>query len=108
MLPCLGKSLCRDSVLVILISHFLLSLKKHYFWLCWVFVAMQVFLQLWRRRRGTLQLWYLGFSLWWPLLQQVMVLVALRHVGSSLIRDQTHLPYWEVIPLSLSQNGRPS
>ena len=88
-----------------LISYYLSLFFFNYFWLCWVFVAAQVFLQLWRG--GTLQLWYVGFSLPWPLLLQSMVLVALRHVGSSLIRDRTHLPYWEVTPLPLSHKGRP-
>ena len=38
-----------------------------YFWLCWVFVAGQVFLQL--QKAGTIvYLWYTGFSLWWVLL----------------------------------------
>ena len=38
------------------------TLKRIYFWLCWVFVAAQTFLQLWQVGT-TLQLWCIGFSL---------------------------------------------
>ena len=41
-------------------------LKKYLFWLLWVFVAAKAFLQLWQVGT-TLQLWFLGFSLWWLL-----------------------------------------
>ena len=37
------------------------------FWLCWVFIAARVFPQL-KRTGGTLQLRWIGFSLWWLLL----------------------------------------
>ena len=42
-----------------------------YFWLHWVFVAVQTILYLWRTR-ATLQLWCTGFSLpWFRLLRSV-------------------------------------
>ena len=93
---------------------FILIIVFIYFWLCWIFVAAQTFLQL----------WCLGFSLQWFLLlqstgsrhtgfsscgmwaQQLWLLgsraqaqqlwhvglVAPRHVESSGTRDQTHVP----------------
>jgi len=36
-----------------------------HFWLCWVFVAVQAFLWLWRE--GATLSWRTTFSLWWPL-----------------------------------------
>ena len=41
--------------------------KFFFLWLCWVFIAVQAFLQL-RRARGTLQLQWMAFSLQWLLL----------------------------------------
>ena len=53
------------------LSHFLFfNFNFIYFWLCWVFVAVQVFL-LWRVE-DILQFWCAGFSFRWPLLAQSM------------------------------------
>ena len=85
-----------------------------YFWLCWVFVDEQAFLQL-GQPGATLQLWWPDLWQWLLLLQSTgsrarglsscdfpvsraqpqqlwyMGLVVLRHVGSSQTRDQTHI-----------------
>ena len=68
-----------------------LNLKKNlfiYFWLCWVFVSVQAFLQL-QRMGATLQLQREGFSLRWLLLlrstaARVLRLQQLQHVCSAV------------------------
>ena len=70
-------------------SFFLKIILFIYFWLCWVFNAVQDFLYLWRVG-VTLQLQCAGFSLWWLLLLQstgsrVYGLQQLLHVGSVVV-----------------------
>ena len=100
-----------------------------YFWQCWVFVAVRVFLQLWWMG-ATLQWRCTGFSLWWLLLLQstscrsarfsscgswvlehrpdsCTSLAAPQHVGSSQIRDWTSVLHWQVDSLPLSHQGSP-
>ena len=48
-------------VLLFFLFYFILIFKVIYFWLCWVFVAAQAFLQLWKVG-AALQSWFLGFS----------------------------------------------
>ena len=57
-----------------------------HFWLCWVFVAVWIFLQFWRAG-ATLQLGCTGFSLWWLLLLWSMALrcVNFRNYGSQAL-----------------------
>ena len=81
-----------------------------YLWLCWVFVALRAFLQL----------WCTGFSLQWLLLLQSRALgwvgsVAVAHGPScsvaGIIPDQGSNPcilHWQVDSLSLSHQGNPS
>ena len=60
-----------------------------YFWLCWVFVAVQAFLQLWQSA-ALLQLQCAGFSLQWLLLlgstgSRALRLQQLQHMGSVVV-----------------------
>ena len=88
-------------------------LKKIYFWLCWVFVAAQTFLQLWhigfslrgfscgrtqaleREDFSSCSTWVQQFQLLGSTAQAqqlwCMGLVVLSHVASSLTRDRTRV-----------------
>ena len=59
-----------SSVFPACLIFFFFNFNFIYFWLCWVFVAVQVFL-LWRVE-DILQFWCAGFSFRWPLLAQSM------------------------------------
>ena len=89
------------------------TLKKIYFWLCWVFVAAQTFLQLWhvgfslrgfscgrtraleREDFSSCSTWVQQFQLLGSTAQAqqlwCMGLVVLSHVASSLTRDRTRV-----------------
>ena len=65
-----------------------------YFLLCWVFVAVQAFLQL-HQARAILQLWCASVSLWWLLL---LWSLGSRHMGVSSCSTQAQLHVRSQLP----------